>query len=148
MASQQNTKSCLDQILRIAAELVPNKEWHTLFIEGSILGSSTAVKSWYSVVGTDIRVEFSLFDLDYINQDNDNNMVGNFIEQLREVTYEAARGAWYIVEISFHKNVEQPIVQYNYYDAPRFRRPMSIDAYKKDLKVYPRPAHLMPDWLQ
>lgn len=148
MQMQQKIQVCLNHILRIAQTLVPDKEWHTLYIEASILGSVTAVKAWYSTTQSSSRTEYSLFDLDYINEDNENNMVGTFVEQLRDMTYDPARGAWYIAHISFHKNIAAPVIEYNYFDEPKFRRPMPPAAYKNDLKVYPRPAHLIPNWLQ
>lgn len=147
-STQPQIKSCLANILRIATALVPEPNWNTLHIEGYIVGSITEVKSWYTIPGTDTRMEYNTFDLDYINEDSDNNEIGNFVEQLRELTYEPARGAWYTVAIDFYRNGLQPSVRYNYHDRPAFSNPVPLTHYKQDLKVFPRPTQTLPDWLQ
>lgn len=140
--------TCLANILRIATALVPKSNWHTLHIDGYIVGSITEVKSWYTLSALETRIEYNTFDLDYINEDSDNNEIGNFVEQIRELTYDPARGAWYSVSIDFYSSGIQPSVRYNYYDQPNFSTPVPLTLYKKDLKVFPQPAQTLPEWLK
>lgn len=145
---QLQLESILAHVLRIATDLVPDKQWDMLHIEGYIVGSITEVKSWYTVTSAGARIEFDTFDLEYINEGSDDNEIGTFVEQMRELTYDPARGAWYTVFIDFYRNGLQPSVRYNYYDLPDFSRPMPLTLYKKDLKVFPRPDQTLPDWLR
>ena len=145
---QPQLTSCLTNILRIATALVPESNWRTLYLEGYIVGSITEVKSWYTTTDTGSRIEYDTFNLEYINEDSNNNEIGNFVEQMRELTYDPVRGAWYTVAIEFYHNNSQPIVRYNYYDLPKFDVAVPFALYKKDLNVFPRPVHLMPDWLK
>ena len=145
---QPTLTTCLTNILRIATTLAPKSNWHTLHIDGYIVGSITEVKSWYTLPSSETRIEYNTFDLDYINEDSDNNEIGNFVEQLRELTYDPARGAWYTVAIDFYRSEIQPSVRYNYYDQPDFSSPVPLTLYKKDLKVFPRPAQALPEWLR
>ncbi|UYZ63416.1 hypothetical protein [Hymenobacter weizhouensis] len=144
---QKEIDFCLTQILRIATTLVPEKNWNLLRIEGYIVGSVTETRSWYTISNNDEEIEYSTFDLDYINEDSDNNAIGNFLEQIRELTYDATRGAWYTIEIRFYKDGRTPTVRYDYYNQPAFEEPIPIALYKQDLKVYPRPAKSIPEWL-
>lgn len=146
MNEQQQIDFCLEQIFRVAAELVPEKDWNAIYIEGYIVESITEVKSWYIGKKTETKIEYDTFDLDYINEDNENNDIGNFIIKLRELTYHPYKGAWYTITIDFVQNVK-PLVTYNYLDAPAFDEPLPLSMYKKDLKIFPRPTESIPSWL-
>lgn len=145
---QPQLAACLANILRIATALVPQPNWYTLHVEGYIVGSLTEVKTWYTLPGAETRFEYDAFDLDYINEDSDNNEIGNFVEQIRELTYDPARGAWYTVVLDFYRHGPQPSMRYNYYDQPNFSRSVPLTFYQKDLKVFPRPDLTLPDWLK
>jgi hypothetical protein len=138
----------LTNILRIATALIPEPNWHTIHIEGSIVGSMTEVKTWYTLKDSTDRIPFDTFNLAYINEDSKNNKIGTFVEQMRELTYDPARGAWYTILIDFYRNGVQPSVSYNYYDQPSFGLPVPLSIYKKDLKVFPRPTSAIPEWLK
>lgn len=146
MSEQQQIDFCLEQILRIATTLVPEKNWSSIHIEGYIVESITEVKSWYVSQKSETRIEFENFDLEYINEDNENNDIGNFVAKLRELTYHPHKGAWYTISIDFSQNTK-PLVAYNYLDAPAFEEPLPVSIYKKDLKVFPRPTEAIPGWL-
>ena len=145
---QPQLADCLTNILRIATALVPKSDWHTLHVEGCIVGSLTEVRTWYTLPGVETRVEYDTFDLNYINEDSDNNEIGNFVEQIRELTYDPIRGAWYTVLLDFDRRGPQPNMHFNYYDQPNFSSPVPLTLYSKDLKVFPRPVQTLPDWLK
>nr|GFD13731.1 hypothetical protein [Tanacetum cinerariifolium] len=147
MSASQKLDNCLAQILRIATDLVPDKAWSTLHLECAIVEAVTEVKSWYTVAGSAERIEYDTFDLDYVNEDADANDIGLFVAQLRDLTADTVKGAWYTVSIEFHRNSPRPTIHYNYYDKPAFGHPLPLALYKKDLKVYPRATQHIPDWL-
>ncbi|RZJ56892.1 MAG: hypothetical protein EOO55_04435 [Hymenobacter sp.] len=147
MPAPQQLADCLAQIFRIATALLPDKAWNTLYLECSIVEAITEVKSWYTVAGSAERIEYDTFDLDYINEDADNNDMGLFIAQLRDLTADAVKGAWYTAIIEFHRNSPKPTIQYNYHDKPFFSQSLPLALYKKDLKVYPRASQHVPEWL-
>lgn len=147
MSAVQKIDSCLAQILRIGTAMVPEKNWYSIYIECHVVESITEVKSWYTIHKEGYRIEYDTFDLDYINEDANNNEIGQFVAQMRDLTANPIRGAWYMISIEFYRNGLPPIIQYNYHDKPIFSIPVPLALYKKDLKVYPRAPQHIPDWL-
>lgn len=67
--------------------------------------------------------------------------------ELRRLTYDPARGAWFSVRYLLNAPSEFRIF-YNYDHDPRWDPPAGADVLRRDLAVFPRPPERVPDWLR
>lgn len=148
MSVSHEIAACLTYMRRILTDQVPEPNWRRITAEAYVVGTVTEVKSWYTPAGSEQAVEFDNFDLDYVNEDQELHDMGRFVTELRELTYAPERGAWYTASLAFYADRAAPTVHYNYHEQPAFYRALPLSYYRKDLQLYPRPAPLVPDWLQ
>lgn len=68
------------------------------------------------------------------------------LSALRSGTYERGTGAWYRVEITFHRGGGREVA-YDLEGEPGFGRRVGDGVYHVDFRYFPRAAERVPDWL-
>ena len=135
-------------IKRIAIDTVPNKEWLKISVTALMVDTYLEFDSQYVLSDNNQWTTFDIFDLEYVNENVDKNDVTEVLQKLRTDIYQKnpSRGAFYSVRVEINKDTAS-ILYVDYDNKPTFEGDVPDDWFVKDLRLYPRDAKYIPEWL-
>jgi hypothetical protein len=129
----QETEAHLDRLLEVLAETVTGP-WTSIRLTGNmLLEVSGLLLHAVRPDGTEERVTAPA-------------KARTLLSALRSGTYERGTGAWYRVEIAFHRDGDREVA-YDHEGEPAFGRRVGDAPYRVDFRYFPRAAEHVPDWL-